>query len=220
MKFSSFRLLSALCLLLVMVGMVNVPPAFARGPDSVNVESYICSSQPVPSGYVIVSSGTDYRCPGYAEHRWGIEPASDGIVACLGSSYPSPYFITAESSNYYLCADGFLGSMTLNLPEDGMTACVNGVLWSPWVITANGTGYQCNGYGVITLAQPSEGLRICSNSVIPNGWTVGSASQFYLCKPYLAETMHQTLTAASSRLMPSYYRDGDKAIMTIPSKAK
>lgn len=181
--------------------------------------TYICSNGTLPSGYVVVSSGTDYRCPGLGNYRWTIQPASDGIVACLGSSYPNPYFITSETSNAYQCTNGgFLGAMTLNLPTDGTVACTNGVLWSPWVITANSRPYQCNGYGAITLSQPAEGLRICSNSVIPSGWSVGAATQFYLCQPYLAEYMHQ-LTASTPRyLTPIYHRDGKNAV-TVPSRS-
>ncbi len=181
---------------------------------SAAVTMYICSNTAVPSGYVVVSSGTSYQCPGYAVYQWGIQPASNGLTACLGSSYPSPYFITGESTNPINSCAGFLGTMTLSTPSNGLVACVNGVMWSPWVITANGTSTQCGGYGVITISQPAQNLRICSNSVIPSGWTVGPQSQFYICQPYLTEVMQETAVAAvgvTTHLL--YSRDGDKAVL-------
>jgi hypothetical protein len=178
--------------------------------------TYICSNAVVPSGYVVVSSGTNYQCPGNAVYRWGIQPAYNGMIACLGSSYPSPYFITGEANDSSNYCTGFLGRMTLSTPSNGLVACVNGVMWSPWVITANGTSTQCNGYGTITISQPAQNLRICSNSVVPSGWTVGSQSQFYLCQPYLAEVMQQTVPSTVGKTPSALYtRDGDRAVLML-----
>ena len=181
---------------------------------------YQCSNQPLPSGYVVVASGTDYRCTGIGVYYWTAEAAYNGITACLGSSYPSPYFITGESSNAYQCTNGgFLGAMTLTLPYNGLVACVNGVLWSPWVITANGSSTLCNGYAAITLSQPINGLRICSNSIIPAGWYTSSPSQFYICKPYMAETLYkQTAASTQQTNATGYYEQAGKTAIIMLDK--
>jgi hypothetical protein len=223
MRAAYFRFINGFLLFtLLLAGLFGATSAAALGAQSVagavsvspQTSIAICSGSTVPSGYVITSSGTDYRCPGSGNYRWTLEPAYDGIVACLGSSYPSPYFITSQTSNAYQCTNGgLLGAMTLNLPYNGIVACVNGVLWTPWVITANGSSYKCNGYGTITLSQPIDGLRICSNSVIPTGWYADSASQFYICAPYWTETLHKTPSAATVKSAPFYSRDGNQAVM-------
>jgi hypothetical protein len=179
---------------------------------------YICSDQQVPAGYVITgSTNLDYRCPN--RNRWTLELASNNISACFGSSYPSPYFITAISPNEQGCV-GFSGHMTLYKAQNGLRACVNGVLWSPWVITVNAlTNTSCNGYGQIEIAQPSEGLRICRNSVIPSGWYVDGPYDFYICAPYQAETLHKLPSLAPQKVQSQssivYLQDGKTAI-SIP----
>lgn len=218
---SNFLCVILFCMSAMVFAAAPSTPAVKSSAAPNVTTSYICSNQPVPSGYVVVGSSTDYRCPGLGVYLYGIEPAYDGIVACLGSPYPSPYFITGESSPAYQCTPGFLGSMTLHLPYDGMVACVNGVLWSPWVITGNGSNYQCNGYAFITISQPYENLRICSNSAIPSGWTVSAPYQFYICQPYLTQNMHKipsfnSPSASGDGQKVIYMQAGDRAIMSSP----
>jgi hypothetical protein len=167
------------------------------------LQSTVCSNQAVPSGYVVTQSAITTQCSGYQVYTWQIALAANNVTACLGSSYPSPYFIITESSNAPFCT-GFLGQMKIHLPSNGMLACVNGVLWTPWVITQNESGsVSCGGYAAIVIYQPSQALNICDNSVVPSGWYAVQTGNEYIYKSTSAAVIGADAT---------YVRDGNTAI--------
>lgn len=187
-------------------GSVHSQAAFATtGPIQ------MCSGGTMPAGYVVTQSAKSYKCTGYL---WTLNPVVNGIQACLGSKYPSPYFITSETSDAYQCTSGgFAGSMRLNLPSDGMTVCVNGVVWSPWVITANGSANtSCNGYGTVQISKAYDGIRICKNSPIPSGWYTSGSVTWYQCSPYSQTTLYKAQTFSRMPTGTTYEQHGDEAV--------
>ena len=61
----------------------------------------ICKNQQVPSGYVIISEGSNAFCPGRFPNTWDIKQPSQFETVCKVSPIPNNYVIQGEGSNAF-----------------------------------------------------------------------------------------------------------------------
>ncbi|EST34874.1 hypothetical protein [Streptomyces roseochromogenus] len=152
MKTIGGRLAKFLTVLALLIGgVVATASAAQAAPATVHPASVttICSTSPVPSGWVITAINTNaWQCGGSS---YTIQTPVSPMGVCDNSPIPSGWVITAIHTNVWQCAGG--NSYTIQTPVSPMGVCDNSPIPSGWVITAIHTNvWQCAGGNSYTIA--------------------------------------------------------------------
>jgi hypothetical protein len=125
----------------------------------------------IPAGWVITGSSisSQPQCANEFPTDTVYQPYN-GIQVCLGSTFPSPYVITAITSGIYAPCDG--QAATLTQQYTGIVACANTAVWTDWVVTAVSSGSACASYGLETLAPAYDGIMACGQGPNPAGYVI------------------------------------------------
>ncbi|QMU76636.1 hypothetical protein GXW83_13670 [Streptacidiphilus sp. PB12-B1b] len=159
-----------------------------------------------PAGWVVIAGTTtgQPQCDGIYETQTINQPYN-GILACLGSSLPNPYVITAISGGTYAPCSG--QSMTLNQETPGIVACANTSIWNNYVVTAVSGGTACAGYGQETLNPVHSGIVACGQGVGPAGYVVTEVWSSYpgcgLTEGLQYTTPYNGIVACSNSTLPA-----------------
>ncbi len=135
------------------------------------VQACAVGAAAIPSGWVITGTSvvSQPQCASEFPTDTLYQPYN-GIQACLGSTFPSPYVITAITSGNYGPCDG--QAMTLNQQYSGVVACANTAIWTDWVVTAVSSGSACAGYGLETLDPAYDGIVACGQGPNAAGYVI------------------------------------------------
>jgi hypothetical protein len=141
----------------------------------------ICTSQAVPSGYVIVGRTTVLSCGGGVDNAYVIKLPAAQEAVCNYSPLPTGYVITGRAT-IVSCGGGVDNAYTIKIPAAQDVICTYSPFPSGYVITGRAGVVACDvGLSAYTVKVPGASETVCKYSPIPPGYAISGGATIVSC---------------------------------------
>lgn len=128
----------------------NLKPAFLNSVKAGTVVP-ICSGQPVPQGWVVVSWGNSMSCPGWTPggmNVMNIKQPGPTETICSGSPIPPGYVVVSwgNSMNCPGWTPGGMNTMNIKIPGAQETVCGGSPIPPGYVVIGSANSMSCPGW--------------------------------------------------------------------------
>jgi hypothetical protein len=192
------RVLFSMCVLYALVAFMSL--CTTRNTASATTTQTMCSSNSVPTGYVVVQVSNSEACSPYEQYTIETPSTTGTTTVCnVGNFSPSGWVITNIQTQDGGACDDHQPETLAPLTGSQMTACESSTIPSTWIVSAiQAAGSTCAQNEIYTI-QLLQGTKMSACSItIPAGWVVISAGeQGTTCDSY-SPTVIQVVSSLSS----------------------